>query len=301
MPGPNLGTILPRGSGTIVERTVAFILSTNYAGSHFASLMLGSHSRAAHVGELRHFLHEDSRKATCYRCGSRQACSLFKDLGPRNIDRAYDILFDALPPGRSLIVDNSKEPWWAARFLERPGFRKKIIHLIRDPRALVRRWDLAYTTPREVRKVRRRWMLREPALALRFLTAPKRRVYLYKWLAQNRRITELIRKRSLDHVVVTYRDLALDTEAELRRIMTWIGLAFEPSQTDYWTVDHHGTQKVEYEWVKTEKRRFFDTRWKEHLTPDEQESIARDPAVLRYLAGIGVRFTPEGLTTRREQ
>jgi hypothetical protein len=280
-----------------MERTVAFILSTNYAGSHYASLMIGSHSKAAHVGEVCHLRRTKTAKAICARCGSLQACPLFKDVRPETIDDAYDVLFAALPPEKSLIVDNSKKPAWAARFLDRPGFQKRVIHLIRDPRALVRRWDMGDPAAAPLWKQRWRWTLRDPAMAPRFLSAPRRKFFLYKWLGQNRRITDLVRSRGLEHVVMTYRDLALETERELRRVMAWLGLEYEPGQPDYWTVDHHGSQKGGYEWVKTEKRRFFDTRWKDYLAPDEQDGFARDPLVLRYLDGIGVRFVADGLTT----
>jgi Sulfotransferase family len=281
-----------------LDRTVAFILSTNYAGSHYASLMLGSHSKAAHVGELHHLRKVNNVRAICARCGSYSACPLFKDIRPEAIDEAFDVLFRALPD-TPLIVDNSKKCEWAGRFLERPGYRKKVIHLIRDPRALVRRWDLAYRTPSQVWKQRWRWMRREPDLALALLTASRRRLYLYKWLAQNRRITRFIQAHRVDHLLVTYRDLALDTEAQLTRIMEWLGLEFERGQIEYWNVDHHGSQKTEYEWVKSEKRRFFDTRWKEHLTPEEQEAFVADRRVAGYLADLGLRVVGDGLTVGR--
>ena len=278
-----------------MDRTVAFILSSNFSGSHYASLMLGAHSKAAHVGEVCHFRKRQLRdKPACFRCGPR-ICPLFKDLTPATADRAFEILFDAVGPGTSLLVDTSKKLQWARRFLDHPGFGKRFVHLIRDPRALIRRWELTITDPREVRK--RRWhvMRAYPPRFFHALFAPRRKLWLYKWLAQNRRITRFLRSRSLDHKVVTYCDLSRDPDGELRPLMDWIGLPYEPGQTEYWNVDHHGSQKVSYEWVKSEKRRFVDARWKEFLTPAEQKSFGANPDVLAYLAEIGVEISPEGL------
>lgn len=278
-----------------MERTVAFILSTNYAGSHFASLMIGSHSKAAHVGEVCHLRKARTGKAICSRCGSVDKCALFRDIRPDTVARAYDILFGALPATTTLIADNSKKPDWAERFLDHPGFRKKFIHLIRDPRALVRRWDTAYT-PAQLRTLRRRWTLREPATFLPLLFAGKRRLMLAKWLVQNQRISRFLRTHGLDHVVVTYRDLALDTAPEMTRIMRFLDLDYEPRQNEYWTVDHHGSQKDGYAWVKSEQRSFIDTRWKEYFDAAEQESIVTDRNVVKYLADLRLRVTPDGLT-----
>src|SRR5262245_3472783 len=133
-----------------MDKTVAFILSTNYSGSHYASLMIGSHSKAAHVGEVCHLRKEKVTKPICARCGTAGECELFRGIGPGTIDQAFELLFARIPEEKSLIVDNSKKTFWAERFLAHPGFRKKILHLIRDPRALVRRWDLMYTTPAQV-------------------------------------------------------------------------------------------------------------------------------------------------------
>jgi hypothetical protein len=279
-----------------MDRTVVFILSTNYAGSHFASLMLGSHSGAMHVGEVCHLRKETVHKPMCIRCGSFDRCPLFKDIRPEVIDQTYDLIFSAMPAGKDVIVDNSKKAFWAEQFLGRPGYRKKILHLIRDPRALVRRWDMYYQKPPQVREQRWRLMRRNLGSFLRLWAAPPRLLYVYKWLDQNRRITQLIRSRGLDSLLVTYMDLAKDTEGELRRIMDWIGLPFEPGQIEYWNFDHHGSQKREYEWVKQEKRRFFDARWKEYLTPEEQTSFAQNPHVQEYLTDLGLRITSDGLT-----
>src|SRR6185436_3835255 len=137
-------------------------------------------------------------------------------------------------------------------------------HLIRDPRALVRRW---WTLPHI--NLRRR-------VRLRYKTAKRFPRYffpaifsgvpaLYKWLGQNEHITTFIREHKLDHIVVTYRDLALDPAGELKRVQEWIGEPFEPGQIDYAAHDLHGSSKPEYE---KKSGTFFDLRWQKDLSED---------------------------------
>jgi hypothetical protein len=91
-------------------------------------------------------------------------------------------------------------------------------------------------------------------------------------------------------------DLAKDPEGELRRLDEWLGLDYEPGQVEYWKHEHHGTRKDEYASGSPEGKRHFDARWKEFLPPGDQERIASNPHILRYLSGVGVRITPDGLT-----
>jgi hypothetical protein len=212
------------------------------------------------------------------------------------VDGIFEHLFSALPPEKRVIVDTSKKPDWAERFLDRPGFRAKVVHLIRDPRALVRRWETYYVTPEQLWRQRKRRIRESPLMLPRLLLAPPRLLFAYKWLEQNRKITALIGARKLDHRVVTYMDLAKDSEGELRRLDEWLGLDYEPGQVEYWKHEHHGTRKDEYALGSPDGKRLFDARWKEFLPPGDQERIASNPLILRYLAGIGVRITPDGLT-----
>ncbi len=287
-----------------MERQVLFILSTNYAGSHYASLLLGSHSCAAHLGEAKRLRKPDRPKPVCSACGDAE-CALFRGVTHENLDRLYQQVFENVGPGITLLVDNSKQPRWARRFLGRtpgtpgaPGtpYRLRFLHLIRDPRALVRRWTLDHPTFGLRLDERLRLARKAPGLALPVLLSPQRRVWVYKWLAQNQAITRFLRENRLDHRVLTYRDLALETERELRRLDEWLGLPFEPGQIEYWRFPHHGSQKAAYEWVKQRPERFLDTRWREFLSPAESDAIRRSPRIAAYLAELGLVFAEDGLT-----
>ncbi len=288
-------TLQPDGQS---KRTIIFLLSTNFAGSHYASLLLGSHSKIAHIGEAKRIRKSPGRKPVCNACGDAEHCRLFDGCSAENIDQLHARAFDNLGPAIEALVDTSKQPRWAERFLGLSDYQLRFIHLVRDPRALVRRWALGNPTFRRRLRKRLMFMRQEPRLAWRVALATQHKVYMYKWLAQNRSITRFLNENQLEHRVVTYQDLAKEPARELELLMEWLHFKFEPDQIDYWKFEHHGSQKTEYEWVKKGQARFFDARWRESLSPEVSSSVVRHPGVARYVASLGLRFTEDGLTQR---
>jgi hypothetical protein len=274
--------------------TILYILSTNYAGSHFLSLLLGSHSKAAHVGELNH-LRKDRDRGTCHVCGGLEQCPILGGIAVDRIDRLYDILYSRLPE-TLLLIDNSKRIPWAERFVHEGRFRRKYLHLIRDPRALARRWSLYYSSMPG--RIKQRWqsMRAFPLLAPRLAFASQMVIYVYRWLAENRRITRFIRAHELDARLVTYEELATHPSGPLRAVMEWLDLEYEPGQLAYWTKRHHGTQKQDYEWTKDQQAQHIDDRWKTFWMPNEAERIRANRDVQSYLRELALTMTDDGLT-----
>jgi hypothetical protein len=280
-------------------KRVAFILSTNYAGSHYLSLLIGSHSRALHLGEVKRLRHVARlHKPTCSVCGD--ACKLFEGIEIGALPEAdlYQRLFANGGPGVELLVDNSKHLRWVRHFLQPSGVEPKFIHLLRDPRALIRRWAMNYERVGRGGRLRYRMLRRRPDLAIPGVFLPQRRFQLYRWLELNQSITRLIARRRLDARLLTYRDLATDPARELGELMPWLGLDFEPHQLEYWRFPHHGSQKREYEWVKQARVHFVDMRWQEFLSAEEQAWVCEHRRLNRYLDRLGVRLVDDGLTLR---
>jgi len=279
-----------------MPKTVVYILSTNYAGSHFLSLLLGSNSCARHIGEIKGLRRPaaERRKEFCALCGSTKLCPLLKDITPARIADAYEIIFANAGPPVTTLIDNSKKIFWAARYLNDGRYNKKYIHLIRDPRALVRRWLLQ--NPPD--PWGRRWKIARacPAQSPAILLGPRWYFHLYKWLVQNRAITEFIASHRLDARIATYRDVALDTASTLRPLTEWAGLAYEPAQLSFWNFEHHGTQKKDYQWIKERKTSHFDARWQSSLPFQIQQAIVKNTAVRKYIQKIGLQMKDEGLT-----
>jgi hypothetical protein len=283
-------------------RTITTILSTNYTGSHFLSLMLGSHSQCLHVGEIRHRRREhasDEGRRWCNICADPEQCPLYRNVTPENIGQAYNRIFqNFMDDGKPVqfLIDASKKVSWARRFLTASPYRLKYIHLIRDPRALVRRWRVSYETEHAKNRERWRGFVKNPSRVWCWLRGSENQVFTAKWLYQNRQITNFLKRHRLDSLIVTYHDLAKQPEIELKRICDWLSIAFEPAQIEYWNFEHHGTQKKQYEWIKQEKTSYFDTRWRDFLTPAEQEEIQTDKEIRKYLEQLNLTLNEDGLT-----
>lgn len=285
----------------MIPRTICTILSTNYSGSHFLSLTLGSHSQACHIGEIAHLRRShDSARTVCASCDPQESCPLIRGISPDTIQDVYEIIFANLgDPATRILVDASKKVHWAHNYCREERYRMRYVHLIRDPRALARRWLLTYESRKDRYHVRFKTARRHGPRFLPVLLSPAVRLYTYKWLYQNRKITEFLRSADLESTVVTYRDMALEPQKTTKHIMEWLGVPFEPGQLEYWNFPHHGSQKQDYDWVKKQKTRYFDVRWKELFTTKQMEFIVNTPRVGDYLRELNLEFTDDGLRSRR--
>ncbi len=284
-----------------MQPTVVTILSTNYAGSHFLSLLLGSHSQAVHLGELYQLTRGvGKQKFRCRHCVPPEKCPVIRGVHPERPATVYPTIFSNLRQDgaeKSVLIDASKRIDWAQRFLDDHSVCHKYIHLIRDPRALVRRWLLKHRRPQSWMRCRHRVIFRGHRTRWELAFRPQWMIHAYKWLDENLEIDEFLEIHALDHRVVTYRDLAIDTSSELGRLTSWIGLQPESQQIEYWTVQHHGEEKRDYEWIKQQRiKGHFDLRWKEFLSPEICEAVAREPELNVFFARHGLAVTENGLS-----
>jgi hypothetical protein len=276
-----------------MKQTIVYILSTPFAGSHFLSLMLGSNSRTRHIGELNLLAKKPSERALI-ECELKRG-HVLDGIGKENIHDAYTIIFSRIPNEVSVLIDASKRVSWARRFVGDDGYARKYVHLIRDPRALVRRYGTRSYFPR---RFGHRWKLFRAFAASRpdLLFASHPVLRRYYWLMQNQEITRFVEENRLDHTVVTYHDLATNPGAEVQRVMEWLEAPYEPAQLEYWNFEHIGTEKKAYEWVKEKKEMFIDLRWKTELPGKVQQAILEDRGVNDYLGKIRLKYVENGLT-----
>jgi hypothetical protein len=285
--------------GSFMKKNILFILSTSYAGSHYLSLMLGSNSRALHIGEAKRLRRQDenSGKTICFLCRDEQECPLLKGFSHERVDEIYDIIFSNIDPHITTLIDTSKKTFWAERFLNNPKYQYKFIHLIRDPRPYVRRMMLRYKKLRARLKIRKQMVRDFISYAPSFLFKADTEVYAYRWLKQNVDISSFLQKNNLDYDLVTYYDLVHNTARELQRLTEAAELIYEPGQIEYWNFEHHGTQKIEYQWIqKKNENNYFDLRWKEFLSQAVNERIFTNPHINAYLRSINVRYHENGLS-----
>jgi len=278
------------------DKQIAYILSTNYAGSHFLGLQLGSHSQCASIGELHHFRRGlQKRPRACFRCELDSECPVLKGLDDVSISRYYSKIFENLADFDekiTTVIDNSKKVRWACRFVDMPGYTKKYIHLIRDPRALVRRWTISFdeSTKKKMRikTARRCW-----PHAWDILTGDEANVYVWDWLYENRQISKFIQSNKLDAQIVTYHDLVFKTDPVLSELMAWLGYDYQPSQKEYWNFIHHGSGKRTI--AHTEKKIYSgtDQRWKTFLDSQTQQRAYSHRSANKYLDSIDLVYDIE--------
>jgi hypothetical protein len=282
-----------------MKKQLVFVLSTNYAGSHFLALQLAAHSRCISLGEFHRFKRRgDRRRQACSICENDEQCPVFHGLADTPIPELYDRVFAniaALDPAIVTGIDNSKKTDWAEQFLKLDGYDLRFIHLIRDPRALVRRWMLGYESIAEKAKVRRLMARRCWQHGFSILSGSEANVYVHKWAYQNRLISRFLQNHKLDAKLLTYRDLVHEPTENLRDIMTWLGHEFEPEQLEYWRCEHHGSQKPQY-MKKPEKPKYHDLRWKEFLDEKTRRDIASHLQVTRTLEALQLAMRDDGLT-----
>jgi hypothetical protein len=279
-------------------RQVVFILSTNYSGSHLLSQLLGAHSCCRSVGELHNLrkyrVRQDPERDVQDDFSSDPIFDSLDRLPDREWHRQIFRNLELRGTQTTSLIDNSKRPAWAARFDDHEITRRHI-HLIRDPRALVRRWMTSYTTRDAVRRQRIRLARAAPRFLRTALWGDDVNLYLYKWLVANQRITDFLVRIDPSARVVTYRDLVLRTRETLERVMPSVGLEFEPQQLNY-GASITGTRKRRYVQQSERSQFVIDTRWQTELSTERRAAIETNRLVRNYLASLSLEMTGDGLT-----
>lgn len=279
---------------------VAILLATNYSGSHLLSHLLSAHSQCFGVGEL-------------HRYGT-----LIKGTGAEPVVSDYntDKLFaelDQVPQSewhatllrrfrshsgiaQPLLVDNSKKVNWARAMTSESvsSDAPTLLHLIRDPRALVLRWLNTYSQPNKRLTQRFRVARRSGKLSVVFGDFVK--VCIYKWLRENKQITDYLDQSGRRHAVITYRDMVFETEAMLRATMPLLGLDYEPDQLNFGEGNQYGTRKTAH--ADSVQRSVIkpDVKWQQQLDAAAIAAVENNMDVKRYLDRLDLSLVEDGLT-----
>jgi hypothetical protein len=261
-----------------MSKSVVFILSHNYSGSTWLSLLLGSHSQAFYVGELNK-LYSKKYPMPCALCDKRgEVCPYFHDVKEVHPSEIHNLVFART--GKRVLVDNSKRLKWSYRFLGDGSYQHKFVHLIKDPRAIY------YS-----------------------LSIRNRADEFGEWALRHAEIGDFLAEYDLDTLLLTYNELAEQTDATLMRLCDWIGEAYEPAQKEYWNFAHHGpgengataaflqnSRASEQQFYAAKRQsNFVDLRWKEKLDAEALKAIEENPDVKRLLADLRLEFSATGL------
>lgn len=224
---------------------IVYVTGLGRSGTTLLDVLLNAHSRMRGVGEV-HKLHGfahvlrnpnprsvDSIGNTCA-CGAATLwdCPFWtavddalvertgrglKDLDLEARDRAtferdnFDLFAAvAAASGAEYVIDSSKRVGRLRRLLAHPDLEVVPIHVLRNPKG------------RASSVRRRKGQVFRPTVQ-----------YSYRSL----RLFALLFRRP--HLVVRYERLAAEPEAEMRRIMAYLGLAYEPAQVNDWANSEH--------------------------------------------------------------
>lgn len=279
---------------------VVFILSSNYSGSHLLASALGAHSACADVGEvanLRKFRARSERPLSGTR-GRFVTSPLFDGLPELPEGRWLGEIHERLAAsGRpaAVLVDNSKRIEWVKQAISSGTIEPRLVHLIRDPRALARRWRDTFRAQGASRRIRWREAKRSPRRAVKILSAPETGVYGWRWLRENARIASFVAGSGAVHARITYESLCSEPESALRELMAALGLGFEGAQLQYGASEAHGTTKPEWSHANAASQWAKDERWLLELDNAEQDAVMAVTPLTEFLASIGYRFGPLGL------
>ncbi len=270
-----------------------------WCSSHLLSQLLGAHSQCISIGELHNYKKFRDRPKERNVIDNYGEDPIFSELDKLPVKGWHASILNRArqaDPALTTLVDNSKRVRWCARLRKNSALDVRPIHLIRDPRALVRYWFNIYTDARKVRQQRIRHARMAPLSALHLLTCPELDLYIGKWLVRNQAITTMLEKMKLQQNVVSYHDLATQTTTELPKLMACLGLSYEPEQLDYGRAEQHGTYKREYKAASEASQITFDTRWDQDLDTQQIEYISNHEGIRRYLGDLGMQLADRGIT-----
>ena len=283
-------------------RRVVIVLGTNYSGSHLLSHLLGAHSACFGVGELHRYeqLMDGGGDAPVV---SEYNSPLFEGLSEQPIRSWYGTLADRFAEQQSIsrpvIIDNSKKVRWVKRVAQAENLDLRLVHLIRDPRALVFRWLNTYDTDKRRRTQRLRVAKRMPARAAQILPGDWVNVFVYKWLHENRQISQFMAQSKHARAVVTYHNTVFETEATLGRLMPRLGLVYEPDQLRFGEGSNFGTTKVAHADALRQSEIRPDLKWQTQLDQAAAQKVAENRDVQSYLRDLGLELAPDGIVQSR--
>ena len=231
-----------------------FLIGVGHSGSNLLSRLLARHPAVACVGETA-WAGRAMEAATPCTCGASYGDCPFwgPQLEALEGGHGYDYrrytpeLFEALrrASGRRVLVDNSKtRVWRMARHWPEAGF----LFLVRDSRGVL---ASGLRKGGELGHILRRHR---------------------KWI---RRWGRFARRRADRTLVLRYEDLCSDLEAELRRVVEFLGLDFDPALLGATLGEHHFMYSAKTGALDrgTEVRR--DDRWRDELSSEAAERIRR--------------------------
>jgi len=265
---------------------VVFIVSSAFSGSTWLSFVLGSHPRAATLGEhWRRFRGKrDSECRTCQHKGLAQ-CEILHGITGVPLQEAYAMpLRRFASQGVDTLIDNSKQLDWLDELLAIgacDSLSVRIIHLIRDPRGWIAS-SMGRSPEHEVGHLLSDW---------------KQAV-----IDQQARLAAL----GLPVLRVSYDVACLDSDRVLEDLSAFVGIRYGLGSLRYWERVHHamagngaaisvvpGAKGASWDrdyYLDRLGQVFHDDRWRRRLDPAQVRLVVDDPEAARLMREFGAGF-----------
>lgn len=173
----------------------------------------------------------------------------------------YDILAAvARLTGTPVVVDSSKNPLRTRSLFFTYPDNLRVIHMVRDGRAVARSWVKAYGKF-DYAGAARQWLYRDRAIRMAIRDIPESH-----------------------HIRVRYEDLCRSPETVLDRVCGFLGLKYEPEMVSYLGADRHDVH-INLRPLHQQSEIRLDERWKEEVTPGQMSQFARIAGRLNRLYG----------------
>lgn len=282
----------------MTTRVIA-IVALDHSGSHLLSQLLGAHSHCVSIGELHNYDKFTNRSSGGNVTSNYDEDELFRGLDRTPMEGWHQLIranAEQKNAGITTLVDNSKRVSWCQALMKNPDLEVHPVHLIRDPRALLRYWLISYDNPKKIRRQRIRLSRMAPLQAPALLSCPPLELYTRKWLIRNLQATRLLQRAGQPANLVTYHDLATSPARALEALMPRFGLDYEAGQLRYGEAQQHGTQKRDYQAASSRSAIELDVRWQDYLHEAQIRTVLEDARLISYLNRLGLSFGRDGLT-----
>lgn len=279
---------------------VVVIIALPHSGSHLLSQLLGAHSQCVSIGELHNYDKFMNRARGGNVTSNYDQDEIFQGIDATPESRWHTLISGNARknnPGITTLIDNSKRVAWCQTLLKNPDLDVYPVHLIRDPRALLRYWMMSYDNDKKIRRQRIRHSRMAPLQSAVLMTCPPLELFIRKWLIRNEAASRLLARADAPANLVSYHDLATSPERVLDGLMPELGLEYEPAQLRYGDAEQHGTLKREYRAETSRSAIELDVRWQSFLDEEQIRAVLTDRRLDAYLSRLGFTLSENGLTT----
>lgn len=259
---------------------VICILSCRYSGSTILDYMLGSHSQAFSLTELRSFIVGGRKPFTCKSCLPPESCSIYSPAFTQKLMQigATSQLYTeiAQKSGANILIDSSKNMGWFRKTLR--GLNPQdvlFVHISKSPEAYGGS-ERNKSHPNALHSVES---------------------IGNTWWRQNANILRFLRFSPYTAISVRYRDLIHSPQEVLNSILAYVGAQYQPGIENFWNYPHHplwgnkgtrshlsATDSNPTAWadesdenkqlyLENHQKLFLDEKWRRSFTDQELNSL----------------------------